>query len=92
MISASALMTAVPAPQDCGAFMSINSSIQQLSGGVASAAAGMIVVQTTSGELERYNILGYVVLASMILATILMWRVNQYVKANPPAAPPIKKV
>jgi len=27
-------------------------------GGVASAAAGMIVVQTPPGELERYNILG----------------------------------
>ena len=92
MISSSALMTAVPAPQDRGAFMSINSAIQQISGGIASAIAGMIVVQTTTGKLERYDVLGYVVIGSMLLATFLMWRVNQYVQANPPAAPPIKKV
>lgn len=41
MISASALMTAIPQPQDRGAFMSINSSVQQISGGIASAAAGL---------------------------------------------------
>lgn len=92
MISSSALMTAIPAPQDRGAFMAINSAIQQISGGVASVAAGMIVVQTSSGELLHYSILGIVVICSMIFATIMMWRVNQYVQNNPPAPPPIKKV
>ena len=51
MISSQALMTAIPAPADRGAFMGINSSIMQISGGVASAIAGMIIVQTESGEL-----------------------------------------
>lgn len=92
MIPASALMTAVPAPQDRGAFMAINSAIQQISGGVASAIAGMIVVQSPTGELQHYSTLGLVVLSSMIFAAIMMWRVNQYVQNNPPAAPPIKKV
>jgi predicted MFS family arabinose efflux permease len=35
MISSSSLITAIPQPQDRGAFMSINSSVQQISGGVA---------------------------------------------------------
>jgi predicted MFS family arabinose efflux permease len=91
MISSSALMTAVPAPQDRGAFMAINSAIQQISGGVAAAVAGIIVLQTPSGELHNYPTLGLVVIASMIFATIMMWRVNQYVKDHPPLAAPLKK-
>ena len=65
MISSSALMTAVPEPMDRGAFMSINSSVQQISGGVASVIAGMIVVQTESGVLLHYDTLGYVVVGAI---------------------------
>src|SRR5688572_870627 len=61
IISSSALMTAVPEPMDRGAFMSINASVQQISGGFASVIAGMIVVQTESGVLLHYDTLGYVV-------------------------------
>ncbi|MFN7600025.1 MAG: MFS transporter, partial [Bacteroidota bacterium] len=61
MITSSALMSAVPQPQDRGAFMSINSSIQQISGGIASAIAGLIVYQAPNGTLQRYDLLGYVV-------------------------------
>lgn len=80
IIASSALMTAIPSQQDRGAFMSINSAIQQISGGFASALAGMIVFQTTSNELKNYNYLGFVVVASMIFATIMMWRVNKHVQ------------
>ncbi|MBN8696620.1 MAG: MFS transporter [Bacteroidetes bacterium] len=79
IISASALMTAVPAPQDRGAYMSINSSIQQLSGGVASGIAGLIVVQTPSGVLDHFDTLGYVVFVSMIAAAAFMYVVNKMV-------------
>jgi predicted MFS family arabinose efflux permease len=91
MISSSALMTAVPAPQDRGAFMAVNSAIQQISGGIASAIAGMIVVQNSKGELQNYPWLGVVVLISMVFAAILMWRVDQYVKQNPQPVPQMKK-
>jgi predicted MFS family arabinose efflux permease len=91
MISSSALMTAIPAPQDRGAFMAINSAIQQISGGIASAIAGIIVVQSPTGELQNYSVLGIVVLASMIFAAVMMWRVDQYVKMTPQAGSPIKK-
>ncbi len=82
MISASALMTAIPGPQDRGAFMSINSSVQQFSGGIASAVAGLIVVQTASGKLSHYNILGYVVMCSMIIAVVMMYFINAYVQGK----------
>ncbi|MGV3509024.1 MAG: MFS transporter [Sphingobacteriaceae bacterium] len=80
MISASALMTAIPEPADRGAFMSINSSVQQISGGVAAAIAGLIVVQETNGRIEHYDILGYVVIAAMIVAIGLVYVINKYVQ------------
>jgi predicted MFS family arabinose efflux permease len=79
MISASALTTAVPAPQDRGAFMSINSSVQQISGGIGSAVAGLIVVQTSTGALKHYNYLGDVVIGAMIITIIMMRFVNKMV-------------
>jgi len=84
MIAASALTTAVPAPQDRGAFMSINSSVQQISGGIGSAVAGLIVVQTSSGALQHYNYLGDVVICAMIITIVMMRFVNKMV--NPSAA------
>jgi len=75
-------MTAVPDPQDRGAFMSINSSIQQIAGGIASAVAGLIVVQTKSGVLEHYNRLGYVVIGTMTITIIMMYFLNKYVQTK----------
>ncbi|MCK7556423.1 MFS transporter [Chitinophaga sedimenti] len=40
MISGSALMTAVPDMKDRGAFMAVNSAVQQMSGGVAALIGG----------------------------------------------------
>jgi predicted MFS family arabinose efflux permease len=80
MISSSALMTAVPEPQDRGAFMSINASVQQIAGGIASAIAGLIVVQTKSGALQHYNRLGYVVIGTMTITLIMMYFLNKYVQ------------
>ncbi|HEX7412417.1 MAG TPA: MFS transporter [Bacteroidia bacterium] len=82
-ISASALMTAVPEPQDRGAFMGINSSIQQLSGGIAAFAAGKIVLKTTNAPLQHYDILGYVVVASMLITLVMMYRINKQVMRKP---------
>ncbi|MCO4292592.1 MFS transporter [Solitalea sp. MAHUQ-68] len=79
MISASALMTAVPKAQDRGAFMSINSAIQQISGGIAATVAGLIVVEAKDGKLENYNVLGYVVIIAMVIAIGMMYFINKLV-------------
>jgi predicted MFS family arabinose efflux permease len=80
MISSQALLSAVPAPQDRGAFMSVNSSIQQISGGIATFFAGLIIVQTSSGYLENYDLLGYVVVGSMAITIIMIYFLNLFVK------------
>ncbi|HTH55017.1 MAG TPA: MFS transporter [Cyclobacteriaceae bacterium] len=90
MITSGALMSAVPAPQDRGAFMSITSSVQQISGGIASAIAGMIVYQAPNGNLQRYDVLGYVVIGTMIMTIIMMYWIDQHVEEimqRSPAAP-----
>jgi len=79
IVSASALMTAIPEPHERGAFMGVNSSVQQIAGGVAATIAGMIVVQTDSGKLENYPLLGYVVVGAMIVTIIMMYSINKYV-------------
>ncbi len=80
IISSSALLTAVPVPQDRGAFMSINSSVQQISGGFATFIAGLIVAQTPEGKLINYDTLGYVVVGAMIITIIMMYSIHVYVE------------
>jgi predicted MFS family arabinose efflux permease len=79
IITSSALVSAVPVPQDRGSFMSVNSSVQQISGGIAAYAAGKIVVEAPDGKLEHYDTLGYVVVAAMIITIILMYSIHLYV-------------
>ena len=79
MISSQALLSAVPEQSDRGAFMSVNSSVQQISGGIAAYAAGLIVVQSPSGELLHYDMLGYVVATTTLITISLIWFVNQRV-------------
>jgi predicted MFS family arabinose efflux permease len=79
MISSSALMTAIPTPQDRGAFMSINSSAAQVSGGIASYVAGAIVVQNKTGYLEHYDILGYTVIILMLIVIFMIYNINRHV-------------
>lgn len=78
-VSSSALSTAVPEPQDRGAFMSINAAVQQISGGIAAAVAGLIVVQSGSGRILHYDTVGYVVIGSVIISAILLYSINKYV-------------
>jgi predicted MFS family arabinose efflux permease len=79
LISSSALLTAIPETNDRGAFMSINSSLQQISGGIASIIAGLIVVQTSAGALKHYNIIGYIVVGTIIMTIVMMRSINKYV-------------
>jgi predicted MFS family arabinose efflux permease len=81
MVPAGALTTAVPEMQDRGAFMSINSSLQQIAGGVAATCAGMIVKQKDKfSPLEHYNTLGYVTVCISIISVLLLYRVSMMVK------------
>jgi hypothetical protein len=81
MISASALISAVPSPLDRGSYMSISSSLQQLSGGIAAAAAGMIVKESAGGTLLHFDIVGYVIVASTVLTWTMMYFISRRVES-----------
>ena len=83
MVPASSLNTNVPVPQDRGAYMSITSSLQQMSGGLGAVIAGMIVhQQTKTSPLEHFSTLGIIV-ATLVLCTIwFMYRVDRMVKSG----------
>ncbi|MFN8335000.1 MAG: MFS transporter [Cyclobacteriaceae bacterium] len=85
IISSSALLTAVPSPADRGAFMGVNASLQQISGGIAAAIAGMIVYQETkTSPLQNYPILGYVVCVTTIITIIMMYFLNRMIARTQP--------
>jgi predicted MFS family arabinose efflux permease len=77
MIPFQALMSRVPAQTQRGSFNAINASISQLAGGLASLVAGHIVQQGADGRIHNYEIAGYVVVATSLLACFLMWRIQR---------------
>jgi predicted MFS family arabinose efflux permease len=92
MVPSSALITAVPVLQDRGAFMSINSSLQQIAGGVAAAIAGLIVVQKNKfSPLEHYNTLGYIIVCISAFSAYLLYRVSKLVKTRAKQTRPQKE-
>lgn len=83
MVPATALNSAVALPADRGAYMSINSSLQQMAGGLAATVAGLIIVQPEKGvPLQNFNVLGYCMLGLMALCLFLFYRVNKMVNSG----------
>jgi len=64
VVPAIALITGTTLPQTRGSFMSFNSSVQQLSAGVASFISGAVITQSASGNLINYEIIGYVAIVA----------------------------
>ena len=92
MVPSSALITAVPVLQDRGAFMSVNSSLQQIAGGIAAAFAGLIVVQKDKfSPLEHYNTLGYIIVGISAVSAFLLYRVSKLVKTRAKQTRPQKE-
>lgn len=81
MIPATTLTMSIPDQRDRGAFMSVNSSLQQVAGGIAALCAGFIVTQETeSSPLKHYDTLGIVVSVLVIICGLFVYRVNLMVK------------
>ncbi|MCD9576313.1 MFS transporter [Flavobacterium soyae] len=80
MVPSTTLTSAIPDPQDRGAFMSINSSLQQMAGGFGAVIAGLIIYQKDSyAPLEHYDILAMTASGIMLLTIFLVFRVSKIV-------------
>jgi len=81
MVPATALNSAVPDAYDRGAYMSINSSLQQFAGGIAALFSGLVVVQKSKNSpIENFDILGYVMVILMLLCFYFVYKVNRLLK------------
>jgi predicted MFS family arabinose efflux permease len=81
IVPSMALVSALPQMQDRGAFMSINSSLQQFAGGIAAVVGGFIVVQKTKySPLEHYDTLGYLIIIIGIIGVFMVYRVSKIIK------------
>jgi predicted MFS family arabinose efflux permease len=76
MIPLQALISSTVEPKNRGAFMSINSSIQQFSAGVASLLAGYIVIENPDKTLSHYNYVGYFAVAMLCLCFYFITKVH----------------
>jgi predicted MFS family arabinose efflux permease len=79
MIPSQALMTAIPKMEDRGAFMSVNSSLQQVAGGVASFIAGLIIVQQANGKLLHFDTLGFICCGVIVVCASLVYIISKRV-------------
>lgn len=59
-VPAVALIIASVEPRLRGSFMSLNSSVQQISAGCASLMAGSVIGKSVTGELTHYNVIGLI--------------------------------
>jgi multidrug resistance protein len=71
MVPAMAMISAVAAPQVRGTFMSLVSSVQMASAGLASLVAGLIIHRSPGGQIEHYNLVGYLAVTFSVLAVLV---------------------
>ncbi|MEZ4800906.1 MAG: MFS transporter [Flavobacteriales bacterium] len=80
MIASTALATVVPDPRERGTFMALDSSLQQVAGGIAATAAGWIVFQSEDGMIHGFSTLGWTVIGAMTLTLFLMYSIQKMVE------------
>jgi predicted MFS family arabinose efflux permease len=83
LIPFQAMVAGVPAPSHRGAFNAVSSAIQQLSGGFASLLAGHIVTIGVDGKLQHFDVVGYCLVATTVIAAFLVRRVQRGLPARP---------
>ena len=79
VVPAMALITSTTQTKSRGSFMSFNSSVQQLSAGIAAFIAGAIVTEDASGKLHNYPTVGYIAIVACFFS---IWAASRIVSAD----------
>lgn len=77
IVPAMALISSAVTPQHRGAFMGINSCVQQLTAGLASILAARIIVQNSAGALTHYSTIGILASITSLVAVVLVGYVKE---------------
>jgi predicted MFS family arabinose efflux permease len=75
-VPAMAMVTASVEPKQRGSFMSISFSIQQISSGLASFGAGLILGKSNTGGLTHFGIVGAMAVATSFVCIFLSKRIR----------------
>jgi predicted MFS family arabinose efflux permease len=76
MIPVQAMITSAVLPQFRGSFMALNSALQQFSLGIVTFIGGTIITNSVNGELEHYNIVGYIAITATIISIFLAKKIK----------------
>lgn len=81
MVPSTTMETAIIRPENRGSYMSIRSSVQQLTSGIASFIAGLIIIEKPPifGEekaIANYNYVGFIAIAFSLLALYLARKIT----------------
>jgi predicted MFS family arabinose efflux permease len=79
MIPSQALISAIPDPSQRGSFSAVSASLQQLSGGLGSVLAAVIIAENPDGTLRHFDWLGYIVVATACVSLVGMYFVQKSV-------------
>lgn len=82
MITSASLATVIPKKQERGSFMAVDAALQQAAAGVAAVAAGLIVFQSADGLIQRFSLLGGLVMVVMGITIGLMYRIHLIAKST----------
>lgn len=75
-VPATTMITSTVTARSRGSFMSINSSVQQITAGIAASIAGVIVTKDASGSLINYQYVGYLAIVVSLLAILVSRRLR----------------
>jgi multidrug resistance protein len=76
MVPAAALITGTAKSENRGSFLSFNSSVQQLSSGLASFIGGMILMESSDGKLVNFEYIGYMAIVISLFCIPLIRRIK----------------
>ncbi|MCQ8896680.1 MFS transporter [Limnobacter humi] len=83
MIPGMALVTAAANPTYRGTFMTLNSSVQSASMGVAALVGGHVISRNPAGLIEHYWVCAVIALVMNLLAVVLARRMNTHSSLKP---------
>lgn len=81
-IPAMTLISGVVKPKERGTFMSLENAFRQLASGISSQVAGLIITTGVAGQLIGYNYVGYIGVATSVLAIFIAYRVSQKLQSK----------
>jgi DHA1 family inner membrane transport protein len=92
MVPAMTLVSEAVAPQWRGGFMSLNGSFQQLSAGLASFIAGVVIMRGTDGKLLHFQRAGYLAALTSIACIFISRHLRPYREAEPQVPKSVDRV